>query len=250
MAKVIWAVASKQDILWVKWVHGRYLKGKSWWEYTPKPDCNWYWKRICKIKDDFLERRMQLPWHWTVDTYSVSKGYRWLLDNSQKVIWGRQIWAKANVPKCAFISWVAIQHRLPTKSRLSAMGIQQDQTCALCTKAEEDDDHLFYHCEYAKLIWGDLMHWWGTFPKVSDGQQLILDLNDSKIPRTARLIHSTIFTSALYHIWLARNEAVFKNRLMAPAAVFQLIKCQVRDRLLYINTIHNTYRMYIDRLLM
>jgi len=39
-AKLDWAVAKKKDLLWVKWVHGRYLRSKTWWEYTPKPDCS------------------------------------------------------------------------------------------------------------------------------------------------------------------------------------------------------------------
>ena len=28
-AKLVWAIAMKKDLLWVKWVHGRYLKGKD-----------------------------------------------------------------------------------------------------------------------------------------------------------------------------------------------------------------------------
>jgi len=26
IAKIIWAIAEKKDLLWVKWVHGRYVK--------------------------------------------------------------------------------------------------------------------------------------------------------------------------------------------------------------------------------
>ncbi|KAJ8429064.1 hypothetical protein Cgig2_031355 [Carnegiea gigantea] len=35
ISKLVWAIAKKQDIMWVKWVHERYLKRKSWWYYTP-----------------------------------------------------------------------------------------------------------------------------------------------------------------------------------------------------------------------
>jgi len=35
IAKLIWVLAEKQDILWVKWIHGRYLKNKDWWDYNP-----------------------------------------------------------------------------------------------------------------------------------------------------------------------------------------------------------------------
>lgn len=42
VAKLIWAVAKKKDILWVQRIHGRYLKGKDWWNYSPKGDTRWY----------------------------------------------------------------------------------------------------------------------------------------------------------------------------------------------------------------
>ena len=32
-AKLVWAIATKKDILWVKWVHGKYLKNVNWLEY-------------------------------------------------------------------------------------------------------------------------------------------------------------------------------------------------------------------------
>lgn len=28
IAKLVWAIAKKKDVLWVKWVHARYLKAK------------------------------------------------------------------------------------------------------------------------------------------------------------------------------------------------------------------------------
>ena len=42
IAKLVWAVAKKKDLLWVKWVHGRYLKNIAWWNYSPPLDCSWY----------------------------------------------------------------------------------------------------------------------------------------------------------------------------------------------------------------
>ena len=38
IAKLVWVVSLKKDLLWVKWVHGRYLSKSSWWEYQPKQD--------------------------------------------------------------------------------------------------------------------------------------------------------------------------------------------------------------------
>ena len=40
------------------------------------------------------------------------------MEQKDKVPWTKLIWARPNIPRHAFISWV-IQHRLPTKERLS-----------------------------------------------------------------------------------------------------------------------------------
>ena len=36
--KLVWAIAKKKDNLCVQQVHGRYIEGNEWWEYTPKGD--------------------------------------------------------------------------------------------------------------------------------------------------------------------------------------------------------------------
>ena len=53
VAKLVWAIAEKKYMLLVKWVHERYLKDKSWWEYQLALDSNWYWKKLCFIKELF-----------------------------------------------------------------------------------------------------------------------------------------------------------------------------------------------------
>ena len=33
IGKYIWQVSQKEDVIWIKWVHGVYIKGANWWEY-------------------------------------------------------------------------------------------------------------------------------------------------------------------------------------------------------------------------
>ena len=35
IAKLVWTITSKKDTLWVKWIHGKYLKEVDWWFYEP-----------------------------------------------------------------------------------------------------------------------------------------------------------------------------------------------------------------------
>ena len=34
IGKLVSIVAYKKDILWVKWIHGRYMKNQAWWDYS------------------------------------------------------------------------------------------------------------------------------------------------------------------------------------------------------------------------
>lgn len=69
-AKLVWAIAMKEDSLWVKWFHGRYLRGSDWWQYTPKSDTSWYWKKLVKVKERF--------WAYPKGEYTVKQGYGWV----------------------------------------------------------------------------------------------------------------------------------------------------------------------------
>ncbi|XP_062103567.1 uncharacterized protein LOC133814648 [Humulus lupulus] len=42
LSKFIWAISSKQDLLWVKWVNCIYLKGSQIWDYKLHSDASWY----------------------------------------------------------------------------------------------------------------------------------------------------------------------------------------------------------------
>jgi len=42
VAKLVWAISTKKDVLWVKWVHSRYIKEREWWDYTPPHEASWY----------------------------------------------------------------------------------------------------------------------------------------------------------------------------------------------------------------
>ncbi|XP_074277978.1 uncharacterized protein LOC141601582 [Silene latifolia] len=48
MGKYVWWIASKADILWVRWVHAVYIKQKSWVDFEPSINSSWSWLKICQ----------------------------------------------------------------------------------------------------------------------------------------------------------------------------------------------------------
>ncbi|XP_062085566.1 uncharacterized protein LOC133791662 [Humulus lupulus] len=53
LAKYIWAITEKRDLLWVKWVNNIYLKRVSIWSYDLKVDTSWYWRKLCRLRLKF-----------------------------------------------------------------------------------------------------------------------------------------------------------------------------------------------------
>uniref|UniRef100_A0A803PQV7 Reverse transcriptase n=1 Tax=Cannabis sativa TaxID=3483 RepID=A0A803PQV7_CANSA len=53
--KCVWALANKEDNLWVKWVHAVYIKEENWWEYQSPSQGSWYWKQIVAAKNQLRD---------------------------------------------------------------------------------------------------------------------------------------------------------------------------------------------------
>ncbi|KAJ8427302.1 hypothetical protein Cgig2_002214 [Carnegiea gigantea] len=207
--------STKKEVPWVKWVHERYLKNKLWWDYTPSQDASWYWKKICKIKEEFKQGDAK---------YKVTKGYNWLRGEHEKVPWAKTLWARPVIPEHAFISWVMAHHRLPTKQRLAKFIPQNETLCIMCSEADEDEMHLFFTCNYAKIIWRNLRGWWKFIPEMSNSTQMFRSLAQIKGTRTQKQITCAIVAAAVYYIWSARNHTIFKQQKITPTQSIHRIK--------------------------
>uniref|UniRef100_A0A803NIA9 Uncharacterized protein n=1 Tax=Cannabis sativa TaxID=3483 RepID=A0A803NIA9_CANSA len=58
LARFIWDIMNKKDLLWVKWVNAVYLKGASLWTYNLKADTSWYWKKLYRLRMDYTQQEI------------------------------------------------------------------------------------------------------------------------------------------------------------------------------------------------
>ncbi|XP_062113080.1 uncharacterized protein LOC133824229 [Humulus lupulus] len=116
LAKFIWAVSSKQDMLWVKWVNCIYLKGSSIWDYLLKHDTSWYWRKIvnfCQsLSKSVLEAAVRNGKLQLGRLYSV-------VFPSSLVHYDKAVWYRLSAPKHQFILWLAVNQKLPTRDWLN-----------------------------------------------------------------------------------------------------------------------------------
>ncbi|XP_062119360.1 uncharacterized protein LOC133833120 [Humulus lupulus] len=96
LAKYVWAVSSKHDILWVKWVDSIYLKGHNFWHYRVPQDVSWYWKRLLKLRDIFPGCRLDEAVH--LGKLSLKFLYHRLI-NKDRVAYANVVWNSLTVPK-------------------------------------------------------------------------------------------------------------------------------------------------------
>ena len=197
----------------MRWVHGRYICGQTWWTYKPASDCSWYWKKLCRVKQVFKSGcDPENPWRWLGGKdYTARGGYDWQLHNAERVRWDKLIWARLSFPRHSFIMWIFIHHRMPTKIQLLKFQPQENLSCALCNSTEEDEQHLYIGCPFAQTLWKRLRDWWPIPPTQSTIEETIKALLKTKGDKYSKMISYAIFSTGIYNIWAARNAALFKN---------------------------------------
>jgi len=228
------------------------FQAKGLVELFPPTDCSWTWKKICAVKDLF-KAGCPSPYDWKFQgksVFTVSLGYHWLVGGT-KVPWDKVIWARASLPRHAFISWIYVHRRLPTKLHLARFVPRSNVLCALCHIADEDDTHLFLSCPFAKEVWDSLSHWWPMpfSSSICSHMDIIASLSAYKAPKAHKQITYAIFPTGNYSIWYARNQTLFKNLQIPASQTVNMIKNQVRHRILFLNSISCISSSYLDAIL-
>ncbi|KAL2901530.1 hypothetical protein RDABS01_026612 [Bienertia sinuspersici] len=251
MAKHVWALARKQDNLWVRWIHAVYLKDNDWWEYQPPQDCSWYWKKICEVKER-LKKIFTREEICSMEKFSVQKIYTGLDDQIDEVQWVDNVWNRFNIPKHKFCAWLAIQDRLPTAVRMHRWGPHIIRTCSLCEQGDESGSHLFFECPYSSDFLLKVKQWLGiSYPANSLEGLYKWITRRGKYQKAKQASYNAAITAAVYFIWYARNQVKHgKNRPSVEQMMDQL-KFQVIQKLRMINTdkLNNRERMWLNQIM-
>ncbi|KAL2933222.1 LINE-1 retrotransposable element ORF2 protein [Bienertia sinuspersici] len=230
MGRHVWAIATKQDNLWIRWVHAVYLKGKNWWDYEPQVDSSWYWKKVCETKR-YLKLKMNKEEVEGMKQYKVSKVYQKMVDVNPESDWARSVWSRGTIPKHRFCWWVAAYGRLPTADRLGRMGTTIDQGCVLCSEANESHQHLFFKCNYTQARLAILREWLRLSSKADNLKSMVRWINRrGQNAKAQKMVWNAVVAALIYTIWQARNSRRQGKELQDCAQQIELIKFQVRQR--------------------
>ena len=173
IGKYIWAIASKKDTLFVKWIHSVYLQGKDWWDYELPRDSSWIWRQLVHLKNLFKEKvgRQQ----FIQEDYNIKKGHRLLFEQEQpvKVQWATIVWDRLSIPKHRVIFWLVMLEKLKTREKLGKLGLVTDCACLFCAEEQEVLSHLFFDCRYSKECLAGSKDWLGLNFKATKLERIL-----------------------------------------------------------------------------
>ncbi|GKB79502.1 RNA-directed DNA polymerase, eukaryota, reverse transcriptase zinc-binding domain protein [Tanacetum coccineum] len=194
LAKHIWNIAMKKDILWVKLVHSVKLKGKSIWEVFVDQKDSWGWKNLIGIRDQI--KNNVLSSELSVGDMIENNEWKWPADWFHKL----PTITSLTVPNINDDTNDKMD-RLITQDKLQNWGNNAVNRCCLCYNDYEDLKHLFFKCSFSEDVW--------------NRAQLLGEIRAS-----------------VYHIWQEGNNRIFKDSKRSSEEVFKSIVEMIKLKLI------------------
>lgn len=222
------ATVAQEDSLWVKWVHGVYMKNNfNIWSHIPPLDSSWYWRKLNGLKAEMQTWYSQGTYILTPDGhYSISSSYVALLGHQSRLETAGLIWGTSLQPKHRFIVWLAEKRRLLTKDRLLRLHIPVDN--AICCLGEdqvmETHQHLFSDCEWIKRIRAEMNQWSGVDIPTRDAKQVMEAIKRKYWKQFQKELIAALWGAVLYHVWRNRNWKIFRGSNVNTGMVITQIK--------------------------
>ncbi|XP_020245065.1 uncharacterized protein LOC109823190 [Asparagus officinalis] len=128
--KTLWSIHENKESMWIKWVHGNYIKNGDVWNVESKRNDSWLWRQILKIRNKAISEcggidnlKSLISSCYKNSKIHISGLYNALSLVSTKVLWHDTVWENWNYPKHNFVFWLAIQNKLLTQDKLQSRGI-------------------------------------------------------------------------------------------------------------------------------
>ncbi|XP_062114155.1 uncharacterized protein LOC133825193 [Humulus lupulus] len=206
LAKYIWAISEKPDILWVKWINTIYLKGFNFYNYTLKPDSCWYWRKLCHLRGKFSQTEILAA--GVPGRFKPSKLYNSTL-NQQLVGYHQEVWCKLTLPKHQFLLWQVVNAHLLTRDNLIRFNLQVNNLlCPVCGGHNESHTHLFFECFLSKMILNLIFAWIGFKAWPSDFNSWVVWLPSGRHGIISSILNLVV-AAVIYSIWRNRNRCIF-----------------------------------------
>ncbi|PWA42556.1 RNA-directed DNA polymerase, eukaryota, Reverse transcriptase zinc-binding domain protein [Artemisia annua] len=148
---------------------------------------------------------------------------------------GNLVVASQNIPKFAFILWLAINKRLNTQDKVVVWNKVDMLKCSLCHSVMDNHDHLFL-VVFSSKVWCHFK----SLMRFEDAPDNLLPVIDLIASRTIgksiwSIIQRLVLSAVVYHVWIERNNRIFQNKSRNINDLCDIIREAIRLRLLSLN---------------
>lgn len=142
--------------------------------------------------------------------FNASKTWATLNPAPPSVAWHKSVWPKVRIPKHAFLAWVVILNRLPTRDRLRHWGLSVPANCLLCGRVDECRDHIFFQCSFSQEVWSSFFNSTSFTPPI-DFEAAIDWLRTTPPNIKVRNICNLLTQAIVYVLWRERNSRLHSS---------------------------------------
>ncbi|KAI8532530.1 hypothetical protein RHMOL_Rhmol11G0220700 [Rhododendron molle] len=128
-------------------------------------------------------------------------------------MWAKIVWFSHNVPRWAFIEWLAFWGRLSTKDRLRSWDLLGDTTCCFCDAQVWSHLLEMNNIDRGVLAFTDEIAW---------------ACNHKAGPSLAHLVFRLSLAASVYWIWRERNFRIFQHQRKDARGLSSQIEEEVR----------------------
>ncbi|XP_059635276.1 uncharacterized protein LOC132277432 [Cornus florida] len=149
---------------------------------------------------------------WNHGTLSQKSAWNACRKKRNRMEWVKLVWKYCRLRVSVTMALV-LQERNFSYAHLKRRGISLASVCHNCFAAEDDNDHLFCSCSFARDVWGGLFDMlqleYPAFTALSQLQQWFLHNASTNNMRSKVL--RLVFCTAVWKIWGHRNKALHRN---------------------------------------
>lgn len=148
----------------------------------------------------------------------------------QQVNWHKITWNNLHVPRYSFLLWLGFWKRLQTND-ISSQYTGRIILCPLCQHHNETFAHLFFDCDYSRIVLGAALSLgnWNHIPMDWDGLiSFLISFQGTKLTRN--IMYLTVAAS-FYKIWEARNSKVHNDNFTPPRSLAKDVTNIIKSRL-------------------
>nr|GEW52257.1 transcription factor VOZ1-like isoform X1 [Tanacetum cinerariifolium] len=200
---------------------------KDW--FTRYPILNKYSVPVFNAADE--DKMMWCSINRRTREFSSSQAWKDFRTSNEEMKWWKVIWFSQNVPRQAFVLWMASKGKLVTQDKLSKWYPGHNRKCSLCLQVEDSHKHLFFECEYSKIVW-EKMQMMANVENLKNLDECMTKLSSLPCKNSIwSIVRRLCIADTVYHLWLERNARLFQQKERSTNSIIQHILDSVCSKL-------------------